>query len=178
MSFITSVISEKLESTFSHGWSPKKISLHTSHTYADSRTWVSILCIYESATFENLFFIMRICFWSSVNFIIHFVLVGSRSSTVFVCVCVCVCVYTCKGWGGMILSRICGDYIRRVLDWQLDLLDHTQLHTITVYTLYNFTVYYSTCRIFLQLQLSHNSCWVSSGPRTSCRPNWLLLAIN
>jgi hypothetical protein len=27
--------------------------------------------------------------------------------------------------------------IRRVLDWQLDLLDHTQLHAITVYTLYN-----------------------------------------
>jgi hypothetical protein len=27
--------------------------------------------------------------------------------------------------------------IRRVLDWQLDLLDHTQLHTITVYTLYD-----------------------------------------
>jgi DNA invertase Pin-like site-specific DNA recombinase len=26
---------------------------------------------------------------------------------------------------------------RRVLDWQLDLLDHTQLHTITVYTLYD-----------------------------------------
>jgi hypothetical protein len=26
---------------------------------------------------------------------------------------------------------------RRVLDWQLDLLDHTLLHTITVYTLYN-----------------------------------------
>jgi hypothetical protein len=37
----------------------------------------------------------------------------------------------------MVLSRVCGDYIRRVLDWQLDLLDHTQLHTITVYTLYN-----------------------------------------
>jgi hypothetical protein len=45
----------------------------------------------------------------------------------FVCMCVCVC----------ILSRVCVDYIRRVLDWQLDLLDHKQLHTITVYTLYN-----------------------------------------
>jgi hypothetical protein len=39
-------------------------------------------------------------------------------------------------------------YIRRVLACQLDLLDHTQLHTITVYTLYNFAVYYSTCRVF------------------------------
>jgi hypothetical protein len=48
-----------------------------------------------------------------------------------------------------ILSRVCGDYIRRVLDWQLDLLDHTQLHTITMYTLYNFAVHYSTCRVFL-----------------------------
>jgi hypothetical protein len=37
----------------------------------------------------------------------------------------------------LILSRVSGDYIRRVLDWQLDLLDHTQLHTITVSTLYN-----------------------------------------
>jgi hypothetical protein len=50
--------------------------------------------------------------------------------------------------GMMILSRVCGDYIRRVLDWQLDLLD-TQLHTITVYTLYNFEVHYNTCRVFL-----------------------------
>jgi hypothetical protein len=39
----------------------------------------------------------------------------------------------------IILSPVCGDYIRRVLDWQLDLLDHTQLHTITVYTLYDST---------------------------------------
>jgi hypothetical protein len=29
------------------------------------------------------------------------------------------------------------DYYRRVLDWQLDLLDLTQLHTITMYTLHN-----------------------------------------
>jgi hypothetical protein len=29
-----------------------------------------------------------------------------------------------------ILSRVCGDYIRRVLDWQLYLLDHTQLQCI------------------------------------------------
>jgi hypothetical protein len=47
-----------------------------------------------------------------------------------------------------ILSRVCGDYIRRVLDWQLDLLDHTQLHTITVYTLIQLTtVHYNTCRV-------------------------------
>jgi hypothetical protein len=31
---------------------------------------------------------------------------------------------------------VLSDY-RRVLDWQLDLLDHKQLHTITVYTLYD-----------------------------------------
>jgi hypothetical protein len=37
------------------------------------------------------------------------------------------------------LSRVRGDSIRRVLDWQLDLLDHTQLHTITVYTLLQLT---------------------------------------
>jgi hypothetical protein len=36
-----------------------------------------------------------------------------------------------------IVARMRGDYIRRVLDWQLDLLDHTQLHTITVYTLFD-----------------------------------------
>jgi hypothetical protein len=48
-----------------------------------------------------------------------------------------------------ILSRLCSDYIRRVLDWQLDLLDHTQLHTITVYTLLQLlTVHYNTCRVF------------------------------
>jgi hypothetical protein len=40
--------------------------------------------------------------------------------------------------GLCILSRVCvATIIRRVLDWQLDLLDHTQLHTITVYTLHN-----------------------------------------
>jgi hypothetical protein len=48
-----------------------------------------------------------------------------------------------------IAARMCGDYIRRVLDWQLDLLDHTQLHTFTVCTLYIFSVHYSACRVFL-----------------------------
>jgi hypothetical protein len=37
------------------------------------------------------------------------------------------------------LSRVWRDYIRRVLDCQLDLLDHTQLHTITVYTFLQLT---------------------------------------
>jgi hypothetical protein len=32
--------------------------------------------------------------------------------------------------------HVLSDY-RRVLDWQLDLLDHRQLHIITVYTLYD-----------------------------------------
>jgi hypothetical protein len=41
-----------------------------------------------------------------------------------------------------------------VLDWQLDLLDHTQLHTITVYTLYN------------SQQLSFFSC--SENPGSNC----------
>jgi hypothetical protein len=76
-------------------------------------------------------------------------------------------IYTCqvnpsRSWGNMcflewtysivfILSCICGDYIyiRRVLDWQLDLLDHTRLHTITVYTLLQLlTVHYNTCRVY------------------------------
>jgi hypothetical protein len=38
-----------------------------------------------------------------------------------------------------IVARMWRLYIRRVLDWQLDLLYHTQLHTITVYTLLQFT---------------------------------------
>jgi hypothetical protein len=49
----------------------------------------------------------------------------------------------------LVLSRVCVDYIRRVLDLQLDLLAHTQLHTITVYTLH-----YS----LLQLQLFSEGC--------------------
>jgi hypothetical protein len=54
-----------------------------------------------------------------------------------------------------ILSLVCGDYIRRVLDWQLDLLDHTQLHTGTVYTLLQLTtVHHNTCRVSLPLQLT------------------------
>jgi hypothetical protein len=36
------------------------------------------------------------------------------------------------------MLRVCvATIIRWVLDWQLDLLDHTQLHKITVYTLHN-----------------------------------------
>jgi hypothetical protein len=54
----------------------------------------------------------------------------------------CVCYFR-------ILSLVCSDYIRRVLDRQLDLLDHTQLHKITVYTfLQLLTVHYNTCRVF------------------------------
>jgi hypothetical protein len=48
-----------------------------------------------------------------------------------------------------IVARIVATIIRRVLDWQLDLLDHTQLHTITVYTLHNS---------LLQLQLFSEDC--------------------
>jgi hypothetical protein len=46
---------------------------------------------------------------------------------------------------------------------------HTVTHNYSVYTLQPS---------LLQLQLTHNSFWISSGPRTSCRSNWLLLAIN
>jgi hypothetical protein len=48
-----------------------------------------------------------------------------------------------------IVARMCGDYNRRVLDRKLDLLDHKQLQTITVYTLH-----YS----LLQLQLFSEDC--------------------
>jgi hypothetical protein len=38
----------------------------------------------------------------------------------------------------IIIIVACYSDYRRVLDWQLDLLDHTQLHnSVTVYTLYN-----------------------------------------
>jgi hypothetical protein len=47
-----------------------------------------------------------------------------------------------------IVARSWWLYIRRVLDWQLDLLEHTQLHTVTVYTLLQLTtVHYNTCRV-------------------------------
>jgi hypothetical protein len=39
-----------------------------------------------------------------------------------------------------ILSRVCGDYVRRVLDWQLDLLDHTQLQCMHSYSSLQFTI--------------------------------------
>jgi hypothetical protein len=57
-------------------------------------------------------------------------------------------------WAENIVARMCGDCIRRVLDLQLDLLDHTQLHTITVYTLHN------------SQQLSLFSC--SEDPGSNC----------
>jgi hypothetical protein len=45
------------------------------------------------------------------------------------------------------------DY-RRVLDCQLDLLDHKSVtHYYSAYTL-QLSVHYSTCRVFLQLQLT------------------------
>jgi hypothetical protein len=64
----------------------------------------------------------------------------------------------------VILSRFHGSDYRRGLDWQLDLLDYKSVTHLQP--------------SLLQLQLSHNSFWVSPGPRTSCRPNWLSLAIN
>jgi hypothetical protein len=48
----------------------------------------------------------------------------------------------------IILSRVCGDYIWWVLDWQLDLLDHIQVRTTTVYALLQLlTFHYNTCRV-------------------------------
>jgi hypothetical protein len=38
------------------------------------------------------------------------------------------------------LSRVCGDYIRRVLDWQLGWLDHT--HSYTQLQCIHFTIQY------------------------------------
>jgi hypothetical protein len=47
-------------------------------------------------------------------------------------------------------ARVCvATIVTRVLDCQLDLLDHTQSHTITVYTLRNS---------LLQLQLFSEGC--------------------
>jgi hypothetical protein len=64
-----------------------------------------------------------------------------------------------------ILSSVCCDYIRRVMDWQLDLLDHTQLHTITVYTLHN---------PLLQLQLFSEDCCSARILSRNCNCNSLL----
>jgi hypothetical protein len=67
-------------------------------------------------------------------------------------------------WRQQIHTKCCraygGDYIRRVLDWQLDLLDHNQLHAYNRFS-YNYN------RLS---QLSHNSCWVSSGPGPPADP--------
>jgi hypothetical protein len=74
--------------------------------------------------------------------------------------------------------HVLSDY-RRVLDCQLDLLDHksvTQLgYSVLHFTIHNNWVSYNYNWLS---QLNHKSCWVSPGPRTSCRPNWLSLAIN
>jgi hypothetical protein len=55
-----------------------------------------------------------------------------------------------------ILSRVCGDYMRRVLDWQLDLLDHTQLQCIHPYS---FTVHYSRVKPFSEPSYLVGSWW-------------------
>jgi hypothetical protein len=68
------------------------------------------------------------------------------------------------------MSRLsCGDYyIRRVLDWQLDLLDHTQLHKMTVYTLYNSLQF--TLTIAGSSHCIFTGCLSSTG---SCSPSEL-----
>jgi hypothetical protein len=86
----------------------------------------------------------------------------------------------------MILSRVwCGDYMRRVLDWHLDLLDHTQLHTITVHTLLQLTtVHYNTCRVFtlylhllplFQIAGSVRLQLCNSSLKTAARPEYSLV---
>jgi hypothetical protein len=67
-----------------------------------------------------------------------------------------------------ILSRVCGDYIRRVLDWQLDLLDHTVTHNYSVYTLHSqFTI--------VLAESSYNYNWLTTeslqGPTGSHWPS-------
>jgi hypothetical protein len=53
-----------------------------------------------------------------------------------------------SGWIYIGYCRAYGDYIRRVLDWQLDLLDHNQLHnSVTVY----FTLQLTTTESLLFL---------------------------
>jgi hypothetical protein len=59
-----------------------------------------------------------------------------------------------------ILSRVRGDYIRRVLDWQLDLLDHNQLHnSVTVYYTLQLTTTESLLFLWrLRIQLCNRCC--------------------
>jgi hypothetical protein len=58
---------------------------------------------------------------------------------------------------------------------------HTVTHNYSVYTLtasqFTIVLAESPYKYNWLSQLSHNSCWVSSGPRTSCRPNWLSLRL-
>jgi hypothetical protein len=63
--------------------------------------------------------------------------------------------HRCENLESYILSRGCGDYIRRVLDWQLDLLDHTV--TQPVYSVLHFTTH-------------NNWQWVSSVPLKTPAP--------
>jgi hypothetical protein len=58
-------------------------------------------------------------------------------------------VLLCLSLSLAVLSPVCGDYIRRLLDWQLDLLDTlTVILNYSVYTL-QLTVHYNMCRVFL-----------------------------
>jgi hypothetical protein len=73
--------------------------------------------------------------------------------------------------------RAYGDYMRRSLDWQLDLLGSTQLHNLWLLLTVNFKTHTHTdllssgvCSLVVTSQLS----LYSSVPRTSCRPTHCL----
>jgi hypothetical protein len=60
----------------------------------------------------------------------------------------------------LVSSRVCGDYIRRVLDWQLDLLDYNQLqNSVTVYYTLQLTTTESLLLLWRpRLQLCNHRC--------------------
>jgi hypothetical protein len=71
-----------------------------------------------------------------------------------------------------------GDYIRQGLDWQRDLLDHTQLQLqcVTMYTLYNTTVDHNTRLATAPQPVFHCNqlCWLPrQGPGPPADPTLL-----
>jgi hypothetical protein len=71
--------------------------------------------------------------------------------------------------------------IRRVLDWQLDLLDRTQLHTITVYTLLQLTTTLAESPHCVFTGCLSSNTWLGSHSKTDwltgARPEYSLFCI-